>query len=71
MSFKIKSTHQFAKQHPDPPKTNKLSDIKLNTTTKEYEWLKTDTTRTTQQQKPDKKKGSYMRSIPVAASDWY
>ncbi len=70
MSFKIKSTHQFVKQHPDPPETNKLSDIKLNTTTKEYEWLKSDTTQSTQQ-KSDKKKGAYMRSIPACQADWY
>jgi hypothetical protein len=67
MSFKIKATHRFVKQHPDPPET-KVSDIKLNTTTKEYEWLKTDTTQSTQ---PDKKKGAYMRSIPECQADWY
>jgi hypothetical protein len=70
MSFKIKSTHQFVKQHPDPPSETKISDIKLNTATKEYEWLKTDTTKPTLQ-KSDKKKGAYMRSVPTAASDWY
>ena len=68
MSFKIKSTHEFVKQHPDPPET-KPSNIKLNTTTKEYEWLKSDTTQSTQ--KSDKKKGSYMRSIPACQADWY